>query len=105
MLSPRTARPSLACQELLDKCFDRHIVSDLPDLAVIVILRNHHIPRIANDVDHARISRIETLMALDDPRPLHPIENPCWSAQRVWNQNRNIGESRRLVWRNKVANE
>jgi len=33
---------------------------------MIVILRNHDIARVANDIDNARIARIETLMALDD---------------------------------------
>ena len=70
---------------------------------MIVILRDDHVARIANDIDDARIARIEALMALDDARPRHAVEVSLRGASRIGNQSIDVGPGRGLIRESQIG--
>ena len=103
VLSPRPVRAGFAGKEAGNEFLNRRIVFDLSDLAMIVVLRDDDVARVANDVDDARIARIEALMALDNPRPRHPVEIFLARAGRIGNQAIDVRPGGGLVRKSQVG--
>src|SRR5208337_1047356 len=105
VLTPGAIIAALAWQKAADKLLDWIIVADPFAFALGMVFRQGHIPRIANDVDYAPISRVEVLMALDNARP--------WNTQQVAMANDvnprddlvNVGETNLLVRSKKIRNQ
>ena len=98
-------RAGLAGQEARNEFLNRRIVLDFPDLTMIVVLRNDDVARVANDVDDARITRIEALMALDNARPRHADEIPFRGTGWIGNQSIDVRPGGGLVRESQVGQE
>src|SRR5439155_15248799 len=69
MLSPGSVITGLSRHKAMDELLDWILIADQLPLALEMILRHSHIPRIANNVDDTRVARVEIVVALDNPRP------------------------------------
>ena len=88
-----------------DELLQRIIFADGAPLDVEMKFREHHVARIANDVNQLFISRIEILMALDIARPGHVFEMPLRQSFRVRDQLVKVGEVGLLLGKNQIGDE
>src|ERR1035441_5084182 len=64
IVSPRSVRVEISCHEPGCVFFERILVVDQAALALKVVSRQQHIPRVPHDVDDSWVARIEILVAL-----------------------------------------
>src|SRR5581483_11780949 len=60
----------LAHYKISDKLLQRKIIRQMPCLDAVMVEGGRDVPRVANQVNYAGISRIETFVALDHPGQL-----------------------------------
>src|SRR5258706_1224278 len=105
MLSPRPIKRSLPRNETAHVFGKRKLIGDQLTLALKVVLRDHHIPRVADDVDYSRIARIEVLMALDDPRARRTHQVPITGHFRTRNHTVDVRKINLLVRAHQVGDQ
>ena len=86
VFTPGAMRTGLAGHEASYELLHGVAVLDLLALAMIVILRDDDVARIANDIHHLGIARLKAFVTLDDAWPCHPVKIPLGGCIRVWNQ-------------------
>src|SRR3954464_7967438 len=98
-------RTSVAREEAGYKFLHRITVFNFVAFAVVVVLRDHHIARIAHNVHRPRIARLETLVAFDNAGMRHPVEIALESNVWIRDQPVNAGEVDTFIRKSEVSDK
>src|SRR5881394_47003 len=105
MLSPRSVEAGFAGKKLTHKIGEWKSIGDNFALALKVILRDHDVAGVADDIDHLFVSRIEILVALDNARTRNAHKVAVARDFRAGNDAIDVGEIDRFVGTNEIRDQ